>query len=278
MIMNDSMWNGKGTDPWLPHRIANLAEIAKAERGVYELIWAELSRWLVEVSRRVLATITPDPHAIPATERQWREAVNRIVIGPIRDAIGLSYKILLGEGYDFDSRPAVIEHLASVTNRMVRTPDSVFDLVAGQVAEGSELGESIPKIAARIDEVLSTTSTERWPNRAVVVARTETLGALNAGRDDSYTAVAEELQKDGEDIEFERMWLATDDTRTRETHRKADGQRTTIGGFFTVGEALLRRPCDPMGPAEEIIQCRCGILLLEKGETVDLSNRQFKNY
>lgn len=266
-------WDGEGVDPWLPERLAYQADIVAAEFAVREALWSELSAWMVKVNRSVLRSIRPDPAGVWSTVSDWTAAVKRIVQGPIRETIGQVYEPLLGRGYRFDSRPAVVEHLSTVTNRMVRTPDTVFDLVSAQIAKGANLGESIPELADRVDKVLSTTQTERWPNRATVVARTETLSALNAGRDDAFSAVAEEL-----DEPFEKMWLATIDNRTRPTHRKADQQRVPIDGTFTVGGASLRRPGDPNAPAKERIQCRCTMLLLEPGEVVDLSSRQFKNY
>lgn len=267
------VWDGEGVDPWLPERLAGQVETVAAEVAIREAIWAELSAWIVQVNRAVLRSIRPDPAGVWSTASDWNAAVQRIVQGPIRDAIGQVYGSLLGGGYRFDSRPAVVEHLSSVTNRMVRTPDTVFDLVSSQIAQGANLGESIPELAERVDGVLSTTHTERWPNRATVVARTETLSALNAGRDDAFSAVAEELAEP-----FEKMWLSTKDGRTRATHRKADLQRVPVGGTFSVGGAALRRPGDPQAPAKERIQCRCTMLLLEPGEEVDLSRRQLKNY
>lgn len=267
------VWGGEGVDPWLPERLADQADVVAAEVAVREALWAELSAWMVEVNRAVLRSIRPDPAGVWSTVTDWADAVQRVVQGPIRETIGQVYEPLLGRGYRFDSRPAVVEHLSTVANRMVRTPDSVFDLVSSQIAKGANLGESIPELADRVDEVLSTTRTERWPNRATVVARTETLSALNTGRADAFSAVAEEL---GEP--FEKMWLSTIDGRTRPTHRRADQQRVPVDGTFTVGGAALRRPGDPLGPGKEVIQCRCTILLLEPGETVDLSRRQFKNY
>lgn len=272
----EPVWDGTGIDPWLPARLAVQATIAAAERAVYAETWAELSRWLVTTSRRVLATSRPDPQSVWAGVPDWQAAVNRIVTGPIRDIIASAYAPLLGEGYQFDQRPAVVEHLAMVTNRMVDTPDQVFDLVVGEVAKGSQEGESIPEIAARVEEVLSTTGTERWPNRAVVVARTETLSALNAGRDDAWTAVAEELEDDEDDFELERFWLATSDDRTRRTHREAEGQRSPVGGTFTVGEAELRRPGDPLGPPEEIIQCLRGDTIVEFGSVRAITRRWYE--
>lgn len=267
------VWDGEGTDPWLVPRMEAATEAAIAEAAIREALWAELSGWLVAVSREVLHTKLPDPLAVFSKSPQWAAAVDRVVRGPVRDAVGTAYRTLLGDGYRFDGRPAVTEHLSTVSNRMVRTVDDTFDLVARQVVVGANLGESAAEIAERVDGVLSTTQTERWPNRATVVARTETMGSLNAGRQDAFAAVAEELA-----VPFEQMWVATMDNRCRRSHRKADGQRVPTGQPFTVGGTMLRFPGDPMGPGKEVIMCRCTTILLEPGEGIDLTHRQVRNY
>lgn len=269
--MTGPVWDGQGVDPWLPARIEARAEIARAERDIRNSFWAVLSEWLTRTARRVLrGEQPPDLDAIWARVPAWRDAVDHVVQGAVKSAMGAGYRIL-GPDYQWDSRPAVSRHLAEVTNRMVRTPDEVFDLVAGQMSQGVNLGESIPKLAARVDEVLSTTATERWPNRAVTVARTEAIGALNAGRTDAFIIFDEES-----DEELERVWLATSDTRTRPNHREADGQRVPVDQPFTVGGFPLMFPGDPTGPPQERINCRCSTLLVEVGESVDLSDRQMK--
>lgn len=272
-VVSGPVWDGKGTDPWLPQRLQARAEAAQVERDIRRAVWAALSDWLVQVARRVLRLgERPDAHAVHALAPLWRESVEHIVRGEIRKAMGLAYVKLLGDDYGWDQRVAVAHYLAEVTNRMVRIPDEVFDLVAGQISQGVNLGEGVPKLAARVDNVLSTTEQERWPNRATVVARTETIGALNAGRADAFVAFDEE--RDDEDPELEKFWLATDDSRTRPTHREAEGQRVPVGKSFTVGGFELEFPGDPAGPPQEVIQCRCTMLLVEVGEDVDMSDRQ----
>lgn len=271
--MAEPAWDGRGVDPWLPARLNARLEVARTERDIRRVVWAQLSGWLVETGRRVLAGEGPPaPDAIWARVPAWREAVDLILHGEILKALGLAFRRLLGADYVWDQRIYVTRYLAEVRNRLVRVPDEVFDLVAHEVAAGVNLGEGIPQLRARIDTVLSTTQSERWPNRATVIARTETIGALNAGRFDAFRAVAEE----DPDLELERIWLATDDSRTRHTHDEADGQRVPLGSPFIVGGAELMFPGDPSGPPQEVIQCRCVALLVEQGESVDLSNRQFK--
>ena len=212
-------WDGEGTDPWLPERLAAAIEIVAAEQTIRAEIWSALSEWIVAVRRGVLATIRPDPIAVYAHSPQWASAVEKVVEGPILDATGTAYHELLGEGYKFDQRPAVVDHLASVQNRLVRVPDEVHSVISSTIARGASAGASIPDIAADVDEVLSTTATTRWSNRATVIARTETLGALNTGRSDAFVAVAEEL-----DQLFEQQWLATIDQPERDRRLRQPAQ------------------------------------------------------
>lgn len=263
-------WDGTGVDPWLPHRLAAESRITAAERKMYNAWWGSFSDWLVRVRRGVLGSTVPDPHAIWTHAPDWAERMAGFVAGPVTDTIGITFKKLFGADYLFDSRPAVTRYLGDVFNRMVRTPDEVFDVVASQVARGAAAGESIPDIADRVAEVLDATGTERWPSRAVTVARTETIGALNAGRNDAFGAVADELGG-----EFEQQWLATMDKRTRPDHLEADGITTPLGTPFTVGGEPLMFPGDPSGSAENIINCRCSTLLVRVGETVDMTGRGF---
>ncbi|MCZ7478909.1 phage minor head protein [Micromonospora sp. WMMC273] len=269
-----AVWDGDGPDPWLPDRLAALTDITEAEQAVYRDYWSRLSGWLVQVSRAVLRHHRPDALAVWSLAPEWAREIGALVAGSITEAVAVAYRRLLGDSFLFDHRPAVTAYLAVVHNRMSATPDEVYDLIAGEIAEGANAGESIPKLAERVDRLLTDHELDRWPNRAVVVARTETIGALNAGRTDAFTAVSEVLG----DSRFEHMWLATDDTRTRLSHREADGQRQPLGQPFTVGGHQLARPGDPTAPASEIIQCRCTTLLLRPGENVDLSNRQFTDW
>lgn len=267
-------WDGTGVDPWLPERLASELQITRAERRMYQEWWGSFSAWLVTVHRSVLGSnVRPDASAVWAHAPLWAEKMTTYVQGPVKDTMGLAYEALFGKGYQFDSRPFVSQYLAQVHNRMVRTTDEVYDLVASSVARGAARGDGIPEIAARVDEILTATATERWPNRAAVVARTEVVGSLNAGRHDAFHAFAEET-----DEKLERVWLATSDPRTRPSHAEADQQRVGLDEPFTVGGASLEFPGDPMGPPEEIIQCRCTQLLVSSGETVDMTGRGFSDW
>ena len=79
-------------------------------------------------------------------------------------------------------------------------------LIANQITQGVLLGESIPKIAKRMQDVTGS-------NRAAAVrlARTSTTAAENAGRVDSYKRAK------GLGIKVQQEWVATLDLRTRST-------------------------------------------------------------
>jgi hypothetical protein len=271
--MAGPVWDGAGRDPWLPARLDARLEAAEAERDIRAALWAALSEWLVALERRLLRSgASIDLTAVWSMEPAWREAVELILQGEIWQAVTLAFRKLFGSDYPAGQRPEVNRYLTEVRNRLVQVPDEVYDLVAGQVAAGANLGEGLPKIRDRVDDVLSTTASERWPNRATVIARTETIGALNAGKMETYKIIVE----DDPDTPYEIMWLATDDRRTRRTHDEADGQRVPFGSPFIVGGFSLAFPGDPTGPPQEVIQCRCTPLLVEAGEIVDRSNRQMR--
>lgn len=267
--MNGPVWDGEGVDPWLPARLNALLNAADAERSIYEAVWEALSSWLTTTSRRVMRGPTISPEAIFSAAPEWNRWIEEIIETAILPVMSWAYEGIYGPGYDWQARPSVVMYLMGVKNRMVRTPEEVFDLVSGQLAAGVTLGEGIPELTERVDQVLSLTDTERWPNRAVVIARTEALGALNGSRQDAFTSFDEETEED-----LERMWLSTIDSRTRPSHVLADGQRTGLTDPFMVGGSALLFPGDPSGPAAEVIQCRCTTLLLEVGENVNLADRQ----
>lgn len=129
--------------------------------------------------------------------------------------------------------------------------------VNNTVLQGILQGESNDKIASRLQTVTSMNHTAAIRN-----ARTMTTGAENAGRTDSYKRAAEM------GIELEQEWLATLDGRTRDSHRALDGERIPLAkdkwhpAKFSNG---CRYPGDPEGPAWEVYNCRCTLVVAIKG-------------
>lgn len=248
-------------DYWLPERLAKLSVFIELERGTFNHYLDMVSSWLDVVRNPTLAGNRIRPEAVLTGNRVWRAALDRFTNRAIIPALGAAFDEQFDEGYPFTHRPYVARHLATVTNRLVSVPEEVFNDIRLDLADAAGRGESIPEIADRIRGTLLNAGSQVWRNRATVVARTETVSAYNAGSNDAFQAVEEAL-----DIPMEKVWLATDDDRTRPTHKHADGQRVPLDDKFTVGGFKLEFPGDPTGPAQEIIQCRCTMLLVEPGE------------
>jgi hypothetical protein len=79
-------------------------------------------------------------------------------------------------------------------------------------------------------------------------------------------AVLAAAKSDDDAEQLEKLWIATIDSRTRDTHFAADGQRAPLKGKFTVGGVQLDRPGDPTGPAREVRNCRCRVGVLAHDE------------
>lgn len=128
--------------------------------------------------------------------------------------------------------------------------------IRNAITQGVLQGESIPKIAKRLQNVVGMDH-----NAAVRNARTAMTGAQNAGRVRGY--------KDAKSMGINVMqeWLATQDDRTRESHLALDGERIEIGGVFSNG---CEYPGDPGGPPEEVYNCRCTLIPYLPDYDVDL--------
>ncbi|ADD81117.1 portal protein [Rhodococcus phage ReqiPine5] len=157
-------------------------------------------------------------------------------------------------------RTITSNYLAAVKNRMVRTPETVFGEVTRVLDAGLEKGLSIPEQAAALNDTVSEASTW-WASRAETVARTETCGAMSAATIDAAQTRNELLQE-----VLEQVWICTLDSKTRDSHFAADGQRVSLGAKFTVGSSELEYPGDPEGPAHEVINCRCRVAVLAADE------------
>lgn len=132
-------------------------------------------------------------------------------------------------------------------------------LMASQLTQGVLLGESIPKMARRVQSVTGSNIAT-----ATRTARTAVTGAECAGRVSSY----ERARDMG--IKLKQEWVATLDGRTRHSHRKLDGEKAEVGGTFPNG---CRFPGDPTARYAEICNCRCTLVAAVEGFETDDAKR-----
>jgi HK97 family phage portal protein len=114
--------------------------------------------------------------------------------------------------------------------------------ITAAVLAGEQAGMGVAEIARLIDATVFGGMAE---TRSVLIARTETVGALNEGAFD--TAAANDFLK-------YKTWLSQGDDRVREDHALLDGETIAMADDWPIG---VRYPGDPMGAPEQVIQCRC---------------------
>lgn len=164
--------------------------------------------------------------------------------------------------------PDTVQHMLTAGEALFVAPgvnvakDKLWNrkLMASQLTQGVLLGESIPKMARRVQRVTGSNYAT-----AVRTARTAVTGAENAGRVHSYKR-AKDMG-----IKLQKEWLATLDGRTRHSHRQLDGQKipNEDGAKFDNG---CRYPGDPQGRYDEICNCRCTLVAAIEG--VDTSDAE----
>lgn len=274
------VWDGEGTDPWLPARLAAIYDTVVAEARMFAAFLSFLRDWIGLVRSRMEQS-RYDPTVIPALVPAWYDAMTEYADTTIYPVMEQAYADTVNAGlrpdtpvtrYPVDMAAAARARVYARRNQLARFPDELYTLIQRAVDRALSEGIAGPRLAEAIDRILDLSDTPRWENRATVVARTESIGALNGGRSDGHTQIATQLGGT-----WEKMWVATFDTRTRDSHRKAEGQRVpALGGLFAVGDggALMAYPGDPAGPPEEVIQCRCTTVLVRSGQNVDFSRRR----
>ncbi|MFJ9754962.1 phage portal protein [Streptomyces sp. NPDC101149] len=136
---------------------------------------------------------------------------------------------------------ALRDRIEELAGQVTATTEQVLrsQLLAHGVAEG----ESVPELRARIQQVF----TNLGDYRATMIARTETVGGYNQA---SFLAALDSGAT-------RKTWLATNDQRTRETHRQENGRTAAMNKRFTLTKS--RWPADPTAPAAQSIQCRCAL-------------------
>jgi len=272
-------------DRWLPEKLARVGVFIEIEKKIYGEYAKAVESWLSLIRDKVLTAFgtafgTIDPNGVFTAKFQWLDLIEQFIDKAVRWAFGKTYESVMGHKFEFSNRPYVEQYLTGVRNRLVATPDEIYRKVKETVSAGIEDGSSIPDIAKGIKEDLLTSGAPYWKNRATTVARTETIGAYNGGTFDAFNVLSEVIA----DVQYEKVWLATDDSRTRHTHDLTDGQRVPLSQHFAVGAdpdngipgVPMMFPGDPAGPAHEVINCRCTLLLVTPDEEIDYTNRQMK--
>jgi SPP1 gp7 family putative phage head morphogenesis protein len=191
----------------------------------------------------------------------WKGKVNGLVDkleAVVIDAADRTRMLLQSHVDTMDTRPALtadafvipspVELFAEIYLRSRRgflmdLGTDAWNIVRGELIAGMNDGEGIGELRSRVMSVADVAQP-----RAERIARTEVVGATNAGAIEQVRASK---------LDSTKTWLATNDKRTRKSHRDVDGTTVRLDETFLVGGVRMDRPHDPTAPADEVIQCRC---------------------
>lgn len=133
-------------------------------------------------------------------------------------------------------------------NRQLR--DRRFDRTVQAVAAGRRG----PLTAAEIDRMVDRYRDRQLAHRAVVVAQTESLRAVNEGEEEMWRQAVD----DGTVEQVTQVWRTVGDSKVRDSHDGMNGQARPLGEAFQSDRGnALRWPGDSNAPASETVNCRC---------------------
>ena len=275
----------------------------KAETAMGALYGEALRLWTPTLMLAVLPTLTaatlpPDPSGAEDTSDEWESIAAAVVLGgasllwavtAIKALRGM--KLPVPDPTEDDLADVDPFALRTVADAMGMDEDEVLDAAAriaadaGLAAAMADHTEATRRDTAKVPAVMfakletviraapadadigqlrATVSLELSPG-SVTMEDIEAWSAAHSGAV-LNDAIVEAGKTDPESGIMEKVWIATDDERTRPTHTEAHGQRAPLDGTFSVGADELEYPCDPDGSPEEVANCRCRVSVLAGDE------------
>lgn len=206
--------------------------VAKAsEREIVELVMADVRAYLH-------ASAFEWQKIAQQLARQGAERATAVIAADL----GITYNQLHAAVVDFAKREAaaLITHISDTTR----------ETVADVIVKGLEAGKPVEAIARDVGE-----SGAFAPSRATMIAQTESTKAYAGGPVKALQAFAKSTGRT-----FTKRWAGVLDDRERDSHISLEGETQFIERAFSNG---LQFPGDPSGDPEEIVNCRCALVLSE---------------
>lgn len=134
--------------------------------------------------------------------------------------------------------------------------DKRFDaIVRKAIAAGK------PVDLATIDKIADRYADRLLQLRGENIARTESLAALNAGRQEAFSQAVQSGKLSQRNVR--KVWSSTMDGRTRDSHTKMNGVTVDFDEPFTMpsGNRMMRPGDTSLGAGgEDVINCRCMVV------------------
>jgi hypothetical protein len=221
----------------------------------------------VEMIRSVKPTraTIPDPYLADAQhkiERAYRAPKGEFYEKWVADfatvmaatcaSVGGAFAVAIG--FDLDLSDPEIAQVSQLRSKRLAAyvSQTTSDAVTAAIHSARELGLSMDETAELVrsacfgDEITKT--------RAMTIARTETIGCMNA---------AELATAKLSGVVETKEWLTQGDDKVRGSHAEQEGEERALDEAFTNG---CQHPGDPEAEPEETINCRCTLLYHTKAE------------
>jgi len=184
-------------------------------------------------------------------ERMWRMFGGRILRAATKSKGGHEYKraVPLTPLFDLAQKNWINLYGAQKVTQIAGTTEEqaekiINDAIAEAVTQG--IGEN--QTAALIRDRMENAGASLSRLRSRVIARTESHNASTA---------ATQAAAEASGVPMRKQWVASGGERTRDSHRRADGQIVGMNEAFIVGGERLMYPGDQSGSAETTVNCRC---------------------
>jgi SPP1 gp7 family putative phage head morphogenesis protein len=189
------------------------------------------------------------------------KTMSKTVVGTVKEGVVAAGKhrlsqLAAGVAFDVDS-PYVTQLIRDTAGKQVRRIGrTTRDALRNSLADGFSAGEGISELRRRVSSVFAAAQGKR----SLVIARTESVRAMNAGQ----LAATKQAGFGG------KQWLATrGDDRTRDTHVGLDGQIVGVDEDFVSSSGASGPHPGALGAPEEDINCRCVMLSVKNGPGED---------
>ncbi|CAI6074384.1 hypothetical protein PAECIP112173_02326 [Paenibacillus sp. JJ-100] len=177
---------------------------------------------------------------------------------PLFDLAGETELLQLDEEKIWSTGNKAAKHFVKEIRDLV--PDmnkASTDTLLRSFEKAIEEGKTPSERALLVQEISAIAATgEDGPftmQRAQRISRTMSTAAANGGKLEGWKQ---------SEVAKGKKWRSAAGTRTRKTHRKANGQTVDLDKLFKVGRSKLMYPGDPAGSPEEIMNCRCSMQLV----------------
>lgn len=155
-------------------------------------------------------------------------------------------------------------YMTRAVNLVARMPDSAFREMMTRLAAAPDTLFERQRVIREFLSWADEGGYVGWMRRAERIARTEVQAARQAA---AFAAALAEAE-DGRPMK--KVWQTARDERVREWHADAHGQERPIDAPFDVGGEQLDFPGDrENGSAENVINCRCGVVYVSAETRVD---------